>query len=235
MLQQSKLAQMGEMISMIAHQWRQPLNNLSMLNQSIKIKYKRDSLDAKTMDYFFENSSKQIAQMSQTIDDFRGFFKPDKEKVEFCIHDVISNCLNIIGPILHQKNIQIDVVDDLTLMLVGYPNELGQVILNLVHNAIDAFEDKKKNDKMIQIYLKRSDDTTIVMIRDNAGGIPHDILPNIFDPYFSTKENKNGTGLGLYMSKLIIEDHMSGKITVENSRDGALFYLSFSNEARVGN
>ena len=225
MLHQSRLAQMGEMISMIAHQWRQPLTTLSMLNQTVTINYSMDKLDEEFMEYFKTSSKKQIYNMSKTIDDFRDFFKPEKEKVEFVINDVIDNTLEMIKPIFTEN--KIDIVFDTSedYKFKGYPNELGQAILNIVTNAKDALIENEIQNKWIKINLVQSDKNIVLTIKDNAGGIPTEILPNLFDPYFSTKEEKNGTGLGLYITKIIIEDHMDGKINVLNGRDGAIFEI----------
>ena len=225
MFQQNRLAQMGEMISMIAHQWRQPLNNLFMLNQSISLKYKMKKLDDDIMEYFKENSKKQITQMSKTIDDFRDFFKPEKEKVEFVINDVIKDTIDIIKPVIDKNSIEFVFDCDDDIIAIGYPNEFGQVIINIINNAKDVLIAKDIKDKKITISCTKNNNHIDIKISDNAGGIPEDIMDNIFDPYFSTKEEKNGTGLGLYMTKIIIEDHMHGKLSVSNNKDGAVFKI----------
>ncbi len=225
MLRQNRLAQMGEMISMIAHQWRQPLNSLSILNQTIVLKYSRDKLDKEFLEYFDINSNKQIQGMSKTIDDFRNFFKPEKEKVEFVINDVINDTLDMVKPIFSKDQIIIKFKKEDKYKVFGYPNELGQAILNIINNARDALIENSIENKNIFISLSGDDNKVILTIKDNAGGIPTDVIDKIFDPYFSTKEEKNGTGLGLYMSKLIIDDHMNGKIQVSNKDNGALFEI----------
>ncbi len=225
MLQQSRLAQMGEMISMIAHQWRQPLNSLAMLNQSIVLKFSRGKLNKEFAEYFKTNSNKQIQNMSKTIDDFRDFFKPEKEKVEFIINNVISDTLEMVKPIFSQNKIDINFDANKEFKTIGYPNELGQAILNIVNNAQDALIENNIENKQTTIKLKKNDTNIILTISDNAGGIPQNIIDKIFDPYFSTKDEKNGTGLGLYMTKIIIEEHMNGKIKVENINNGAKFSI----------
>ncbi len=154
MLHQSRLAQMGEMISMIAHQWRQPLNSLSILNNTVILKYKINKLDNEVMDYFKENSSKQIKNMSETINDFRNFFKPEKQKVEFCINDIILNTIDMIKPIF--ANNKIDIIFDKTedINLIGFPNELGQAVLNIINNAKDALVENNIDNKKIKISIK---------------------------------------------------------------------------------
>jgi len=225
MLHQSRLAQMGEMISMIAHQWRQPLNTLAMLNQTVVLKYRRDKLDSEIIDYFSESSDKQIQQMSKTIDDFRDFFKPEKEKVDFCISDVITDAIDILNPVLAKHNLTVECENSKKIYSYGYPNELGQALVNIINNAKEALVENKIVDKVLAVHLDEQDDKAVITIRDNAGGIPDDIFDKIFDPYFSTKVEKNGTGLGLYMTKLIIEEHLKGKITVENRDGGAWFTI----------
>ncbi len=232
MLQQSRLAQMGEIISMIAHQWRQPLNSLAMINQTIILKYHRDKLNDKAIEYFSKNSNKQIQGMSQTINDFRDFFKPEKEKVKFILNDIIQNTIDMVNPIFIKEKIDIILGVDNEFMIVGFPNELSQTILNIVNNAKDALIENKIKDKQIVISIKSKNKNTILTISDNAGGIPLNVIDKIFNPYFSTKEAKKGTGLGLYMSKIIIEEHMGGRITVANSESGAVFTIILKKKER---
>jgi len=226
MLHQSRLAQMGEMISMIAHQWRQPLSSLSMLNTSMVLKYSIGTLDQEFMDKFADNTNTQIQNMSKTIDDFRDFFKPEKKKIEFGINSVIDDTMAIIRPVFAINDIEIifDIKKDLRIL--GYPNELGQAILNILNNAKDALVDGEISDKYIKISLTENEEHIALSISDNAGGIPETIISSIFDPYFSTKDEKNGTGLGLYMTKIIIEDHMGGEIKADNLDSGAMFTIS---------
>ena len=226
LLQQSRLVQMGEMISMIAHQWRQPLNILGMLNQTIILKYKENKLNDESIDYFKNNSKLQITQMSQTIDDFRNFFKPEIEKEEFYINEVIHNTINMVKPIFTHEGIHINLEIKVEPKMIAYPNELGQAILNIINNAKDALIEKNVKEKTISISLFQNDNHPTLTISDNAGGIPKEIIDKIFEPYFSTKE-KNGTGLGLYMTKIIMEDHMNAKIDVTNNTGGAVFTIIF--------
>ncbi len=225
MIQQSRLAQMGEMIAMIAHQWRQPLNNLSLANQLIVSKYNKKSLDDKSMNFFKENSKKQIELMSRTIDDFRNFFKSEKIMYKFCVNEIIENILNIVKTIYITNNIKINFDIEKKYYSFGYPNELGQAILNIINNAKDALIDSEKDDKYINITITKEHKNIVISISDNAGGIPNDIIDKIFDPYFSTKNNKNGTGLGLYMTKMIIHEKLKAKLSVTNENDGANFKI----------
>jgi len=228
MAHQNRLAQMGEMIGMIAHQWRQPLNNLSLLTQSISLKYSLGKLDDNLIDIFNTKTNLHISQMSNTIDDFRDFFKPENEKSLFNISKQVLHVINILEYNIKNENIKLDVNIDENISIKGYPNEFGQVILNIINNAKDALVECSVKNKIIKIYTKIVDGKILLYIEDNANGIDEKIIDKIFDPYFSTKDEKNGTGLGLYMSKIIIQDHMQGSIKVENTNNGARFILEFS-------
>jgi len=227
MFQQKRLAQAGEMISMIAHQWRQPLNNLSLSTQLLVSKYKKNKLDDKQIEYFEKNSQKQVQLMSQTIDDFRNFFKPNKEKEEFELGEIVNNTLRILKSFLENKHISVSFETKKKYFYKGTKNELTQVILNILKNAIDALTESNALQKKITITLEENDKEILLSIEDNAGGIDKNIIDKIFDPYFSTKENKNGTGLGLYMSKMILEEHMHAIICAKNTKEGARFEIRF--------
>jgi len=225
MLQQSRLAQMGEMISMIAHQWRQPLNNLSMINQSFLNKYDKNSLDEKSVEYFRKNSQQQIALMSQTVDDFRNFFRSDKEKEFFYIENVITNMIEMTGAIFDSYHIKIIYECRYNAKVYGHANEFAQAILNIINNAKDVLLERDIEHKEITIIVTKETNHIVVLIEDNAGGIDEEIIDHIFDPYFSTKKAKNGTGLGLYMSKMIIEG-MGANLRVFNGKNGAQFVIT---------
>jgi len=234
---QSRMVQMGETIAMIAHQWRQPLNNIAIMNQSLYVKYKKNRIDDEAFEKFFKNSKEQIELMSRTIDDFRGFFKPDKEKKIFCINDNLVKLLNLTKPEFDRCNIFIQRDCHEKLYIEGYPNEFSQAVLNILNNAKEALLTNQILDKKIVISLKKDEDQNIVLrILDNAKGIDEKIIDKIFDPYFSTKKGKNGTGLGLYMSKLIIEDHMNGKLKAYNDKDmdGAVLEIRFAQNVKGG-
>ena len=228
MLQQSRLAQMGEMISMIAHQWRQPLNNLSLVSQGLFMKYKRGKLDDTAIEMFEQSSKKQILQMSRTIDDFRNFFKPEKEKEVFNLSEALENTIDLVRPYFDREHISFEVSIDSEIYINGYPGEFGQALINIINNAKDALIENQEDKRYINIYtLNDKKDTFLLIIEDNAKGIPEDMIDKIFDPYFSTKLDKNGTGIGLYMTKMIIEEHMDSTLKVENTEDGAKFTLGF--------
>ncbi len=226
LIQQSRHAQMGEMISMIAHQWRQPLNSLSLIIQGNVFKNKIGKFNDEDMEKLSHNSQKQISQMSKTIDDFRDFFKPNKNPLEFNVSKSILHALALLKPILNQESITIKTQLEDDVLLKGFSNELEQVLINILNNAKDALAERNiDKDRTIYISLKKENTDTIITIEDNAGGIKDDIIEKIFDPYFSTKNDKNGTGLGLYMSKSIIEGHCNGILSIQNTTNGAIFKI----------
>jgi len=227
---QSKLAKMGEMISMIAHQWRQPLNAISVTSSNLQFKCMMDNINKD----FFEQELKLIDKYSQhlskTIDDFRDFFKENKEKTMTSLIKVVNDTLDIVSVSLEHKNITIITKIECNLEFMTYENELKQVVLNLLKNAEDILLEKKIKNPTISIFTlcdAQNCKNQALIIKDNGGGISEDIMMRIFEPYFSTKKEKDGTGLGLYMSKIIIEEHCGGKLTVSNDKDGAVFKMQF--------
>jgi len=224
MFQRNRLAQMGEMLSMIAHQWRQPLNNLSLINQMLILKFQENILNDKAIQEFEKDTTRQIRQMSQTITDFSNFFRPEVNSINFDLKEVIEKVIAVLQPVVQKEGITIDIECTSNITINGYPNELGQTVINLLNNAKDALIENKIKIKKIDIAIRREEAFVELSIKDNAGGIPPHIINNIFDPYFSTKA-KNGTGLGLYMSKMIIEEHMKGELSVSNDTEGAIFTI----------
>ena len=216
LIQQSRLAQMGEMISMIAHQWRQPLTAITATTNNLQL---RSLIDGKIDTTHLQEELELITNYSQhlsfTIDDFRNFFKPDKIKTNFNISDVIENTIKLMGSQFKNNNIEL-IKNINNAELYGYYNELLQVLINILKNAKDELiklDTNKRRIIFIDTYTDKSN--LIIKIRDNANGIPPDIIEKIFEPYFTTKENDEGTGIGLYMCKQII-DGMTGKIQVIN-------------------
>jgi len=215
MYQHSRLAAMGEMVGNIAHQWRQPLNAMTVLIQSFAIK----NMSGKLTDEFIEQQVQEglrlSKMMSSTIDDFRNFFTPNKSREYFDIKECIEDTINIA----QEKEVNITIKCDDDVKIYGYQNEFSQVILNLLNNSIDSFNNiKTKYDKNILIEVKKDADSSSVNISfiDNGGGIDESIIDRIFEPYFTTKHKSTGTGIGLYMSKQIIEKQMRGSLTVKN-------------------
>ncbi len=219
--QQSKLAQMGEMISMIAHQWRQPLSAIGSTSSAINLKAKLNKLDKDTAIELSSNISEYSQHLSSTIDDFREFFKVDKEKETISYNQLIQSVLNIVETSIVNKNIKLVKELNCEDTFTTYTNEIKQVILNILKNAEDILLENNIENPVIKIETQCG----VLTISDNGGGIPEDIIDKIFDPYFSTKLEKNGTGLGLYMSKTIIEEHCNGELTASNDKDGAVFKI----------
>ncbi len=226
LIQQSRSAAMGEMIGNIAHQWRQPLNALGLLMQNLYYSFESDELDLEQMERSMEKGQKLMQNMSKTIDDFRDFFKPNKEIEHFSVSSAINSAVELVSASYKNHNIELKQLLDESLMLDGYPNEFAQVLLNILSNAKDALDVNSIEDAYVHIKCHSTDDAVIVEITDNAGGIDEKIVEKIFDPYFTTKHQDVGTGIGLYMSKMIIENNMHGKITVINMEKGAKFTIS---------
>lgn len=227
LMQQSKLAAMGEMIGNIAHQWRQPLTRLSLIIQNIAIAYESHKLDDTFMKKSEKNALNQIGFMSDTIDDFRDFFTPDRDKEVFFIAEIIKEAISLQSATIKHHNILLKLEFDHSLQALGYKNEFAQVILNLINNAKDAFVEREIEHRKLQIKLSHEKETIQIDMIDNAGGIKEEDIHKIFDPYFTTKFKSMGTGIGLYMSKIIIEKHMHGTIDVKNVEDGVDFMITF--------
>jgi nitrogen-specific signal transduction histidine kinase len=242
-LRHSKLAQMGELISMIAHQWRQPLGSISstILGVQTKLQLGRfdlsDPKEAEQCEFFVDESLSRMTEyvkfLSDTIDEFRSFFKPNRTPEKLTIDLVVKKSVYIIEKSLTAKNISFQKECNSHREFLGYKNEIIQVILNIIKNAEDILLEKKVKNPEIRIQCYVSGKYDILEISDNAGGIPAELLDRIFEPYFSTKNEKNGTGLGLYMSKTIIEDHCKGILNVSNNDQGAVFKIGFNVENTI--
>ncbi len=222
MFQQARFASMGEMIGNIAHQWRQPLSELDILLFNLKKAFFVQN-DKNKFKIYYRSSQKVIQRMSQTIDDFRNFFKQNKEKSQIDVQKLIKEAILIIKETFKSNDIKIIFNIKNSIIINGHKNELLQVILNILNNAKDALVLNKTNDKKIFIDIKKEKFVKII-ICDNGGGIKKDIIDRIFDPYFTTKHSSQGTGIGLYMSKKIIEQN-GGSIDVYNNCDGACFEI----------
>ena len=222
LVQQSKMAAMGDMISMIAHQWRQPLNQLSYVMMNIDGAYDERTLSRDYLDKKLKEGENLLEYMSHTIDDFRDFFKPDKEKETLSLCTVVDSAVALIEKGLQKHHIEIEKEYDCDEKLSLYKNEMIQVLLNLLKNAQEVLIDKE--DAKIKVRIYKEKDLMKISVSDNGGGIQADNIEKIFEPYFSTKENQ-GTGLGLYMSKMIIEEHMNGALYAQNIEGGAAFII----------
>ena len=229
MLSQSKNAAMGEMISMIAHQWRQPITAISMNANNIMISVELDMLEKEEVRQIATNISEQTQFLSKTIDDFRNFFQKDKSIDEVYIKNIIDELSSIILASLKNSGVSFNVDFEEDLSINTYQRELLQVLLNIVKNAKEAFSEDFKGSKTINTTIKKEKEGILIIISDNAGGIDPKNLENIFDAYFTTKEEYNGTGLGLYMSKMIVEKHLKGKIEARNIDNGAQFKIYIKN------
>lgn len=230
MIAQSRHAAMGEMISMIAHQWRQPISVIGMACNNILIDIELEMLDTEQLRDNTESMLEQTKYLSQTIEDFRNFFRPNKEKEIINPKVVVDETLSIMSKSFENNNIQIkfDTKEDCRVNI--YSRELLQVFLNILKNAKESFENKNIETKIIEISIKKIDENVRIQFFDNAGIIDDSIKDKIFEPYFSTKDEKTGTGLGLYMSKTIVEKHLNGKFGFYNTQDGVVFYVDLEME-----
>ncbi len=208
---------MGDMVSMIAHQWRQPLNVLALNLQDLELSIGENSFDIDEMREIIQDSVDNVQYMSKVIDDFRNFFQPDTTKSKFFVENTIHSAINILRESLENFKVEVIVTVDDNFELTGYEHEYQQVLLNILRNSQDAFIKEPKLKQVIQISAKKRENISVVEITDNGGGISEDIIENIFEPYFTTKHQSKGTGLGLYMSKIIVEQHMGGKLIVKSS------------------
>jgi C4-dicarboxylate-specific signal transduction histidine kinase len=233
LFQKAKMADMGEMIGNIAHQWRQPLAINNTILSILKEKSQMEILDPKELLEKLEEMERNIQYMSKTIDDFMRFYHPAKKKTVFCVSDVIEHALTIMRPILKKNSIGLDFTYSDDAYVKGYMNEYTQVVVALLTNAKDALIERDINDAHIEVILEEEDGNIVLTISDNAGGIPEAYIHRIFDPYFTTKHKSMGTGLGLYIAKMIIEKNMGGILKVENHQEGAAFkiYLEKVNAA----
>lgn len=231
--QQARMVQMGEMLSMIAHQWRQPLNAISLTSANLRLKFEFEEYDLKPAKEFnrckedleeaFENIEEYIATLSTTINDFKNFYATDKKFTLVKLENIVNKAMDIIGISFSKHKIELLKEYTSDELVEVYENELMQVILNILKNAEDNFLERNIENPVIKIIIKDKK----ILISDNGGGIESKIMKEIFDPYFSTKAEKNGTGLGLYLSKIIVEEHHKGNISVENRDNGACFKLEF--------
>jgi len=223
LVQQSKLASMGEMVANISHQWRQPLTHLSYVSMNLKAAYHADKLNTKYIDKKTDEINAQIEFMSNTIDDFRNFFRSDKRIEEFGILGAVKNSYSLLKAALKHYDIEVVITCEKEVFIKSYKNEFTQVIFNMLNNSKQAFEERGIQKRKIDIVIKKNKKELSILLSDNALGINEKLLSKVFEPYFTTKDE--GMGIGLYMSKVIIEKHMSGKLSAKNVPKGILFEI----------
>lgn len=248
LIQQAKLAAMGEMVGAIAHQWRQPLSTIGGSLINIEESFEDGDLSAAYLKKQLDSAEKNLAFMSKTIDDFRNFFAPTKSKTDFCVQRAVLNAISIVHAQMQDNNIAMKLhFDDTTLtefsmdteikksvFVNGYPNEFTQVLVNLFANAKDAMLSHSPEGGQIDISISLKEEDVLISVKDNGGGIPEEILERVFEPYFTTKEQGKGTGIGLYMSKMIIEENMNGKLSAYNKDNGAVFEIQLGKAINHG-
>jgi len=225
LVQQSKLAAMGEMMANLAHQWKQPLMMVSMGVLALQKKYKKGEVDQAYMQDYGMKTNEIISRMSQTIVDFSEYFSPNKAASNFLLADCVQKNVAFLDPLIKSHSIVLTLNISLAAKVTSFENELSQVLLNLLKNSIDAIAEKNIEDGIIDISIIELPKEWMIRVLDNGGGIPEDILHRIFEPYFTTKFKSNGTGIGLYMSKMITEQSLHGSLEVINKNTGAQFFL----------
>jgi len=228
--QQAKMAAMGEMIGNIAHQWRQPLNALSALNVGLGMKHKSGNLDAIEMQKFKKKSNAIIQNMSDTIEDFKNFFEPTKIQDTFEVHEAIDGAIRFVSDSYNQHSIKVLFQKEQSITIKSYKNELMQVLLNIFNNTKDAVVENKVTNPILNIETSESETQVFIRIQDNAGGVSDEVLEKMYEPYFTTKFESQGTGIGLYMSKMIIENSMKGSLVSENCEGGLLTTIAIEKE-----
>lgn len=223
---QARLAAMGEMIANITHQWRQPLTAISSSVQDLTDAYAYGELDEHYLKNSVDDIRLQLKQMSSTIDDFREFFSISKSRTRFLLAGQVKTTLMMLKGMLQKHNIAVDLYIQANPEIEGFANEYNHVLINVINNARDVFAERNIPHPKLTITIGEENGKSYVRIADNAGGIPGDIADKIFDPYFTTKTDTHGTGIGLYMCRQIIEENMRGTLDVRNSEDGAVFTIS---------
>jgi len=220
-----RLATVGEMMGNISHQWKQPLNNISLLVLNIDNTYRKGNMTLEYMEDKVDAIEETIEYMSQTIEDFSDYLSPKRSKNDFYLNDSIEKAMELTMPTLNKSSVDIILYAEDDYEYFGRKNELTQVLIILINNAREALiKDEKNSDKIITIELEEKSENLFIKIKDNGLGVPSSIKSKIFDAYFSTNENTKGRGLGLYMSKQIVEDRFNGSLWVENHQ-GAIFTI----------
>ena len=225
LLQQNRLAAMGEMLVNISHQWRQPLNVLGLILQELSRSHQRGTFTREFLETRVSRAKQLISHMSGTIDDFRNFLNPDKIVMRFNVKDVVETTLSMLEDSFRETGVDVKIVAENAIFIEGFRNEYAQAVMNILINARDVFRDRKVANPRLTITISKNDGKSVVTFADNGGGISVEIIDRIFDPYFTTKTTDKGTGIGLFMSKMIIERNMQGRLSVGNVGDGAVFRI----------
>jgi CheY-like chemotaxis protein len=225
MFQHARLAAMGELLSHIAHQWRQPLNHLGLAIQSLPLDFEDGGLDGHKLKEFVDDTMGILGYLSRTIDDFRNFFAIEHSRTKFDPCQMTEKTIALIRTGFEQLGISVILVKQGSKPIMGYSDEFSQVVMNFLTNAKDILLERNVRKPMIEIRCYYEDGIDCISVRDNGGGIREEILDKIFDPYFTTKFSSQGAGIALYMAKMIIEKHMGGSCTAINAADGAEFII----------
>ncbi len=223
-MQQSRFAALGEMVAGIAHQWRQPLNTLGMSIQALQVAHAKGTLTTEFMERHSRKTLDELQYMSQTIDNFRYFFRTETAPVTICLDDAVRKIVDFFSSSVAHITIFVDARSHKNIS--GHMNELTQVLLSTLNNSRDALQQRKISEGTIRVVVTAEDKRAMIRIADNGGGISDEIIDRIFDPFFSTRDRLTGSGLGLYMTRAIVEKNMNGQIAVANSADGAEFSIS---------
>ena len=223
--QQSKMAAMGEMMDAVAHQWKQPLNSISMMNDMLKDDFQEGLVDEAYIEDITQTTHTQIEHMVSTLSEFRTFFRPSKDSADFSLKECIHSVEVLMRDELMKNTINLTIESRDGISIYGFINEFKHLFLNLLSNSIDAFNEKDVSSRNIKITTYESDGKSIIEFEDNALGIPSHVIANIFNPHITTKQDSNGTGIGLYMSSQIVQKH-NGTIDVQNTDSGALFKIT---------
>ena len=218
---QARLAAMGEMLSNIAHQWRQPLNNIALIIQNQQAEFMDESLTQTACNEYTQECLKMLGYLSHTIDTFCDFYQPDHGRQSFELNQAIDESLRLVQDDLEACGIVVTLTKCRDLIINGYRKEFSQVLVNIIQNAKEAILLQQPSQPQIEIRCSQQDSQALIRVCDNGGGIPQEIMHKVFDPYFTRKFKAQGVGMGLYMAKMIIEKHMSGRIAVSNHADGA--------------
>lgn len=227
LIHSAKMASVGEMIGLISHQLKQPLNVLSLYCEDLKLSYDFKELNDNYVEDYYKTNKEQISYMNETINGFLNFFNPNKIKKEFLINNSINQSMHILNGKIEKLNVTFNLDIDKDLKVFGVETELAQVLINIINNSLDAFIERNINTPEIFIKLFKKDSKNIIIIEDNAGGIENNQLDKLMDPYYTTKEN--GTGIGLYMVNLIVNNSFEGEIKVSNTKNGLSFIIFLKN------